>query len=105
MINRSSNLMTDAAILKQALEKAKAAGFEWHSTDLRHMKSLVQFNRYYAYIFSHDFAKAFWGEHPEDVPGYVPDGEQPDDYLPPWQVHLQQMVLAEDPLQYLERFL
>ena len=97
--------MTDADILKHAMEKAKTNGFEWHSTDLRLMKSLVRFNGYYRIIFDHEFAKAFWGEKPEDLTGYVPDGENPNDYLPPWQVHLREMVLEEDPLKYLERFL
>ena len=36
-----------------------------------------------AFIFSHEFAKAFWGEQ--------------------WQYHLQQQVLADDPVIYLKK--
>lgn len=37
-------------------------------------------------IFNHDFAKALWGEAPK---------------RPGWQYHLQQMVVADDPIKYL----
>jgi hypothetical protein len=64
-------------------------------------------------IFSHDFAKAFWGEKKvfigtEKVPephtlNVYYDREV---YAPSaWQYHLQQLVLAEDRLKYLEEFL
>jgi hypothetical protein len=43
-------------------------------------------------IFSHSFAKAFWGE--EKYTGI---------YC--WQHHLQMMVLEEEPLKYLEKWL
>jgi hypothetical protein len=60
-------------------------------------------------IFGHDFAKALWGE--EDTPydtwsnrkysagGGGPDEDWYDGQL--WEFHLQQMVIAEDPVQYL----
>ena len=38
-----------------------------------------------AMVYNHNFAKAFWGEK--------------------WQSHLQAMVLAEDPIKYLEKCL
>ena len=55
-------------------------------------------------IFSHEFAKAFWGENKIDV--YVHSkGEYMIIYKVEWKYHLQQMVLEENPLKYLERFL
>jgi hypothetical protein len=61
---------------------------------------------------SHDFAKAFFGEEPiicsscgihhdhfsDCDAGF---GEE----LKQWQYHLQQMVLEEDPIKYLEKFI
>lgn len=45
-------------------------------------------------IFNHDFAKALWGEtHP--IYDHIPN------HLKAWQYHLQQMVIAEDPIEYL----
>ncbi len=63
---------------------------------------------YYWFIFSHDFAKAFWGEKKviEDDSsfnqwhGVTSLGGYSD-----WQVHLQRMVLEKEPLKYLEQFL
>ena len=47
-------------------------------------------------IFNHDFAKAFWGEEIEDTMDIKELG---------WKYHLQQIVLQEYPVQYLEQFL
>lgn len=59
-----------------------------------------------ALIFSHDFAKAFWKNSPKYK---VIIDIQKDDHAiyeyEYWQYHLQQMVLEEDPIKYLEKFL
>lgn len=47
-------------------------------------------------VFDKDFAKAFWGEKHL---GYR------DFEGPTWKYHLQQMVLEEDPIRYLEQFI
>ncbi len=85
----------------------------------------------YGTIFSHDFAKAFWeeeeiestlwrifnppveGEPVTYVGTYVLRwGKEPEPTvafapaeLPAWQYHIQQMVLEENPIQYLKKFL
>lgn len=72
-------------------------------------------------IFNHDFAKALW-DNPErnryggkvyhvvveDAPGGgwkrsdIPEPTKlVDDLIPAWQYHLQQMVIADDPIKYL----
>lgn len=71
-------------------------------------------------IFSHEFARAFWGEHkvcnqcgtPYEGTGLDDcDGCKSEDVgdqryaLPFWQYHLQQLALAEGRLAYLEKFL
>ncbi len=43
-------------------------------------------------LLSHDFAKAIWGE--EDGTGL--EGVN----FPKWQMHLQQAVISDDPLEY-----
>lgn len=51
---------------------------------------------YKVIIFDHGFAKAFWGEEPTDIGiGAV---------MPAWKYHLQQMVLLQRPIEYLQRF-
>jgi len=74
-------------------------------------------------IFSHQFAKSFWGEKLEfavssysctdkddlyDDPDF--DGRKVYDKsilirIPSWKYHLQQMVLEENPINYLSKFL
>jgi len=83
--------MTDEECFEKAIEKACKNGYEkdclpWRLPDLEKT------------IFSHDFAKAFWGEETVDE-AYrsFPKRE--------WQYHLQQMVLKENPIQYLAKFL
>lgn len=45
-------------------------------------------------IFNHGFAKSFWGSEM-----MLPDLD------PAWKHHLQQMVLKENPITYLKKFL
>lgn len=48
-------------------------------------------------VFNHDFAKALWGDKlPEQAGDYYYNGPN-ENYL--W--HLQQMVIADDPVKYL----
>lgn len=69
-------------------------------------------------IFSHKFAKAFWGEKKVcEECGLGNKWFEGITYLeccsgwtwtkgiPSWQYHLQQMVLEDDPITYLQRFL
>lgn len=52
------------------------------------------------YLPPHDFAKALWGKNPmwsNDPMGAYNDSPKEEN----WQHHLQQMVVAEDPIKYL----
>lgn len=82
--------MNNEQILKQAIEKAVKNGFTWDKI------WSFEYPDYYALIFSHSFAKAFWGE---ETITYFEDSPKC------WQYHLQQMVLEEEPLKYIEKFL
>jgi len=53
-------------------------------------------------IFSHDFAKAFWGD-PEGVKYFENNPKRTPVKI--WQFHLRQMVLEKEPLKYLKKFL
>lgn len=57
-------------------------------------------------IYNHDFAKALWGGYKSDV--YTHQDDDPPDTFSlarkgnvGWQYHLQQMVIAADPIEYL----
>lgn len=65
-------------------------------------------------IFNHDFAKALWGE--KRIPHRVYESPRPQDAYKieldfvlhrtvAWQYHLQQMVIADDPIRYLGKHL
>lgn len=100
--------MTEAEILQKAIEKAFPNGvtgrigawvmavFEMDLTEIN-KDGIIK-----AIIFSHDFAKAFWGEVEYtragngEISGYRNIG---------WKRHLQQMVLEKNPIKYLEQFL
>ena len=88
--------MTNETILKKAIEKAKKNGYRflniiYDGKDT--LENCSEENLYYQFIFSHGFAKAFWGEE--------------DKWwgLKNWQYHLQIMVLEKEPLLYLKKFL
>lgn len=52
-------------------------------------------------IFNHDFAKALWGEKKLVVPAKTFVWRPDPKIFGGWQYHLQQMVIAEDPIKYL----
>lgn len=54
-------------------------------------------------IFNHSFAKALWGNNFMFVEQHntTPIGGIARLKLPVWQVHLQQMVISDDPIDYL----
>jgi len=117
--------MTDKEILQKAIEKAKKNGFVLGKIwILNENESWIDYKE--KIIFSHDFAKAFWGEEEVDEYGrtckeswkfYKNDDFFEDFYdfeidwgfdIPvkeAWEHHLQQMVIEENPLKYLEKFL
>jgi len=94
--------MSNEQILKKAIDKAVKNGWTDNKglTD-KCIELFSDMEAYHSIIFSHDFAKAFWGE---DIIGNAAMFFNGTD-KPAWQYHLQQMVLEEQPLKYLEKFL
>lgn len=99
--------MTNQQILTKAIEKAIEGGwelpheaydFEARPNDMIRFTSIddetqdpgIWYMPLEQLIFYHDFAKALWGD------GWNATSTQPN-----WQYHLQQMVIAEDPIKYL----
>jgi hypothetical protein len=119
-------------ILKAVLMKAIDNGWDkhWHYNSYCTEVS-VRKKMYYMVIFSHSFAKAFWGEAecPWDIEskkckhcgydiGIQPRKETGCDHVHypencdicsakamGWEEHLQKMIVCEEPLLYLEKFL
>lgn len=103
--------MNRQAVLTQAIQKAIANGMTGYWADrynrckeLDEMDCLVAGNIYEEehspeeLLYSHDFAKSLWGEEEHDW-----DGEG---YLDlDWQYHLKEMVIADDPIEYLAKTL
>jgi len=117
--------MTKEEVLKAAIKKAILNGWKFgnyndsEETDVLPIyqddftDAFLIKNKYSNYhfttreiIFSHDFAKAFWGEEEiEDGTWCRRCGYSKENTLPAWKYHLQRMVLCEEPLKYLEKFL
>lgn len=102
----------DKQRLEKAIKKATSNGYkidgEWEVIeDDGRLALLVDNSKIWAWesiVFSHQFAKALWGE--TEFSGLdliakskdVLTGVERKHY---WQYHLQQMVIAGDPIKYL----
>lgn len=94
--------MSNQQILEKAVQKAIKNGWSWAVNerpidsygDLQGVKWLLGTESYKLFIFNHDFAKAVFGE---EYIKYI-DGRE----MPAWMLHLKEMVVAEDPLDYLK---
>lgn len=80
--------MSNAEVLDRAIATANANGWKGSVVYPSVYRSPEQL------IYNHDFARALWGK------------EAPSNYckmtgVDMWQYHLQQMVIAEDPIAYL----
>jgi hypothetical protein len=126
--------MTRHELLKIVVGKARANGFEfrrWYSTRLclswtsaeDAIATLEQHRRYYALLFSHEFAIAFWKPGAEitfQVPARSFERRMPDGTIQTinrkpfirrsarkdaWRYHLREMALSDEPLRYIRRYL
>jgi hypothetical protein len=125
--------MTNEEILQKAIKKAQDNGYRYmgfafdlgceykgfnldqrilyrNENDLSKEATEVDCQSVFDVIFSHDFAKAFWGEEEieyTESPFYhhVWGGDESKCTDKAWRVHLSQMVLEKEPLKYLEKFL
>jgi hypothetical protein len=117
--------MNDREILKKAIEIAIENGMSPKTIDKGAFFQIYWLNKgrggskldkvgfsmedCYGVIFSHDFAKAFWGNktvHAEDVVKIKRETDKllgVDIFL--WEYHLMKMVLQENPINYLRKFI
>ena len=126
--------MTRLQLLKLVVSRARSNGFEfrpWYTARLglpwisaeAALTLLDTQRRYYALLFSHEFATTFWKSGTDisfEVPAQsftrrMPDGSlrtiqrkafirrslRPD----VWRYHLREMSVAEEPLRYLRKYL
>lgn len=87
--------MTDQQILEKAIKKATDGGWRLALPTRAPITGLLadyhfEQQNWRNIIFNHDFAKALWGG--------MPINQFP---LLAWEFHLQQMVIADDPIRYL----
>ena len=120
--------MNNKQILKGAIEKAQKNGFAEHfGVDSIVKITLTERYGIAGLLFDKDFAKAFWGESEFEREERHCDNCGREDYASHhhycsacggkmikkavkyrvfnWQYNLQQMVLEEEPLKYLEQYL
>jgi hypothetical protein len=126
--------MTRLELLTIVVGRARGNGFEfrrwytgrlglpWISAEAA-LTLLDQQRRYYALLFSHEFACAFWKAGEEitfSVPSQTFQRPSPDGTVKTvqrkgfirrsarrdaWRYHLREMALAEEPLRYLRKYL
>ena len=126
--------MTRLDLLKILVGQARTNGFEfrrWYTTRLAlpwissdaAFQLLSTQRRYYALLFSHEFASAFWlagSEMTFQIPTQTFDRVLPDGTITSvtrkpftrrsarrdvWRYHLREMAVAEDPLRYIRKYL
>jgi len=112
--------MTNKEIFNKVINKAEEKGYTGQPLDYAPLYKAVGKDedfeiRWKCTIFSHEFAKAFWGEDiicGNDENEYLNSSDECTickNYFTNWikryEYHLQQMVIEENPLKYLEKFL
>lgn len=94
--------MSDKEILEKAIQKAFDNGWEDSDLIFSTVKKFARSFRPELYIFNHDFAKALWPENRSLLVRYERKGTvELSRTLPLWQFHLHEMVIANDPIEYI----
>jgi hypothetical protein len=134
MDRRRKGRMTRIHMLHLLVSQARANGFElrhWYQNNIaadwsgteEAISFLASGSRYFALVFSHEFARAFW-QPGAQMNFVVPSatysrmngrGQVVTINRKPftrrtikadvWKYHLRQMAVSDDPLRYLKRFL
>ncbi|MDG1950728.1 MAG: hypothetical protein P8J32_08015 [bacterium] len=104
--------MTWTDIIKKAISEAKAGGYEMDESKI-YWGQMTTGLGYYKLIFKHDFAKAIFGngEHHDRLLEVETQNAEAEGReinlefipLPTWKKMLQQMVIQEEPLQWLSK--
>ena len=126
--------MTRAELLRLVVAQARSQGFEfrrWYVGRLGRswpgaeeaVLVLAEERRYYALLFSHEFATSFWKAgtkmtlqvQTQSFPMRRPDGSvttvERKGYMrrmtreDAWRFHLKEMAVKDEPLRYIRRFL
>lgn len=126
--------MTRLELIQSLVRQARANGFEfrkWYVTRIGlpwkdfddACQQLARERRYYALVFSHEFAQSIWKDGDKItfvVPNTTFTRSRKDGTIfeverkaytrrsarqGVWRYHLQQVALAEDPLRYMRRYL
>ena len=129
--------MTRQQLIRMVILRARAHGFEFRKwfeanidadwKDLNHAVALLESGRrYYALLFSHEFARNFWKKGTqisfilpaEEYTRLDKNGKLVTIRRKPytrrsarstsntlWQYHLEQMAVWEEPLRYIRRFI
>lgn len=123
--------MTNKEILQKAIEKALKNSYQLDKGLLnQNYESIAEMCEYYKdgyliadtvdgcesylysirdIIFSHEFAKTFWGLRKIRISlydnGIIKKTNDECSLIETWKYHLQQMILEKEPLKYIERFL
>ncbi|CAN5689764.1 hypothetical protein BH10ACI4_BH10ACI4_38210 [soil metagenome] len=126
--------MTRFELLQLLIGQARSNGFEfrkWYVSNLKlpwesaskAVEMLAEQRRYYALLFSHDFAESFWKAGQRitfQIPNQTFQRVRPDGSIgtvnrksyirrsarhDAWKYHLREMALAEEPLRYMKRYL
>lgn len=88
-------------ILKRAIKKAELNGYVCPFEFDYETGRVMDRKAYYAIIFDADFCKALWGEEEKFLP-YLYTHPHLGERTILWHWHVRQMVVCDDPMQYLE---
>jgi hypothetical protein len=88
--------MSDQQILEKAISLAIDGGWVPYEDGAAVAKGSLRDNTWQALIYHHEFARCLWGEDRYEV-----GTDHNQIKVHGWKWHLKNMVIAEDPIDYL----
>ena len=99
--------MTDKEVLQRAIGIAEDNDLNYECLDYHRLTAILPVSNevdYRGIIFSHDFAKAFFPKEMAKMVWYNELNPYSFEDCESWKVHLMKMVLCDNPIDYLRKF-
>lgn len=89
-------------ILEKAIKKAEKNEYNPKNNWMFEKGRLIDGLNYYSIIFDHNFCKSIWGEEVAFLP-FSETHKNIGENCVLWKWHIKQMVLSENPIEYLDK--
>ncbi len=94
-------MLSKKELIIKVVDKARNGGYQIRPDWQLEIGRILDGTNYYSIIFDREFLKGLWGVEEHFLP-FLASHPQLGDNCALWQWHAKQMIISDNPLEYLE---